>query len=226
MFLSVLMSACIIIKVDSLIPHQTQNPLTPLGITTRKEATACDCFTNWVTIRIRPISKPPLVRTTSILVKFIGPPGVCPHIRARFRSRPVADRAYTPTFLGIDTTAPSTNPFAAEGRTLATRFVPGGTHRSCVEEFLGSRKDGIWRAGGRRDLVVGAWPNHARGNLRASVLSGQARAWHGWLEHVARRHSRASSSCPSSSSSSTRLRARCREPAVTQHVHCPLQSFL
>ena len=68
----------------------------------------------------------------------------------------MADRAYTPTFLGIDTTAPSTNPFAAEGRTLATRFAPGGTHRICVEEFLGSRKDEVWRAGGRRGLVV-AW---------------------------------------------------------------------
>ena len=68
----------------------------------------------------------------------------------------MADRAHTPTFLGTDTTAPSTNPFAAEGRTLSTRFVPGGTHRSCVEEFLGSKKDEIWRAGGRRDLVV-AW---------------------------------------------------------------------
>ena len=68
----------------------------------------------------------------------------------------MADLAYTLAFLGIDTTVPSTNPFAAEGQTLATRFVPGGTHRSCVEEFLGSKKDEIWRAGGRRDLAV-AW---------------------------------------------------------------------
>ena len=27
----------------------------------------------------------------------------------------------------------------SEGHTLATRFVPGGTHRSCVDDFLGSR---------------------------------------------------------------------------------------
>ena len=44
----------------------------------------------------------------------------------------------------------------SEGRTLATRFVPGGAHRSCVEGFLGSRRDEIWRAGERRGLVV-AW---------------------------------------------------------------------
>ena len=44
----------------------------------------------------------------------------------------------------------------SEGRTLATRFVPGGTHRSCVDDFLGSRRDEIWRAGERRGLVV-AW---------------------------------------------------------------------
>ena len=44
----------------------------------------------------------------------------------------------------------------SEGRTVATRFVPGGANRSCVEDFLGSRRDEIWRAGERRGLVV-AW---------------------------------------------------------------------
>ena len=68
----------------------------------------------------------------------------------------MADRAHTPTFLGIDRLTPRTNPFAVEGRTLATRFVPGGAHRSFVEGILGSRRDEIWRAGERRGLVV-AW---------------------------------------------------------------------
>ena len=44
----------------------------------------------------------------------------------------------------------------SEARTLATRFVPGGAHRSCVEDFLGSRRDEMWRAGERRGVVV-AW---------------------------------------------------------------------
>ena len=42
----------------------------------------------------------------------------------------------------------------SEGRALATRFVPGGAHRSCVEDFLGSRRGEIWRAGERRGIVV------------------------------------------------------------------------
>ena len=42
----------------------------------------------------------------------------------------------------------------SEGRTVAARFVAGGANRSWVEDFLGSRRDEIWRAGERRGLVV------------------------------------------------------------------------
>jgi len=68
---------------------------------------------------------------------------MCPHIKVGFGSRAATDRAHTPTFLDIDTLRPRTNPFAVEGRTLATRFFPGVAHLSFVEGILGSKRDEI-----------------------------------------------------------------------------------
>ena len=84
-----------------------------------------------------------------------------------------------------------------------------------------SREQEGWNLESRRApwscRCVGVWPHHVRGNRRSNAVSCQAHACpHRWLEHVARRYSRASSSsCPSSSSASPRLRTHCRESAVT-----------